>query len=124
MVKDIETKMLIDAASRCFQHEIYPVLPESVQYEGAMIRRALSILLREFDTQQSMSDDKLAKEIRLKQRTDKVELVAQLIAHVRKKLVVNSPKFLEESEQIVNQIGVKAWVFEPSRIGEIEKSKL
>ena len=122
MEKEIETKMLIDAASQCFQHEIYPVLPESTQYAGAMIRRALLILQREFESKQSMSDDKLAKEIRLKQRTDKVELVAQLFDHVRNKLVVNSPKFLEDSEQIVNQIGAKAWVFEPSCIGETEKS--
>ena len=121
MDKNTETKILIDAASRCFHHEIYPVLPESAQYAGAMIRRALLILLREFDSHQCMSDDKFAKEIRLNQRTDKAELVAQLFDHVRNKLVVNSPKFLEETEQIVNQIGSKAWVFEPGRIGEIEK---
>ena len=122
MDKDLETKMLIDAASQCYQHEIYPILPESAQYAGAMIRRALMILLREFDTLQSVNEDELAKKIRLKQRIDKMELVTQLFDHVRSKLVINSPKFLEESEQIVHQIGAKAWVFEPSRIGETEKS--
>ena len=121
MENETETKTLIDAASRCFQHEIYPVLPKSAQYAGAMIRRALLILLREIVSQQSMSEEELAKEIRLKQRTDNAELVAQLFDHVRNKLVVNSPKFLEESETVINQIGAKAWVYEPSRIGETKK---